>query len=135
MERYHSSAPHSKGTVDHPISWSLSFRSLFASSLSHQYSTFSKSASVLALSSIRRIARVRASRWSISPSASVMKFCSLNVGSSVYSRFSPISERVILFNQKSITRKENGLWGMDKIEIRLLCAEVREFNSSTNNYK
>ena len=47
----------------------LSFRSLFASSLSHQYSTFSKSASVLALSSIRRIARARASRWSIFPSA------------------------------------------------------------------
>ena len=34
-----------------------------------------------------------------------------------YSRFSPISERVILFERKRVTEKEGGLWDMDKIKI------------------
>ncbi len=44
-----------------------------------------------------------------------------------YSRFSPISERVILFNRNLVTRKEAGLWDADKIKIRLPETEAQKY--------
>ena len=38
-------------------------------------------------------------------------------------------------NKNQLHERRGRLWGTDKVKIRLLSTEVREFNDSPNNYK